>query len=218
MAVGSEGQVHVTWMEGEQPIDLDVFYSHLAESKWSKPSNLSKADGISQRPQVAVDSLGEVHVVWYGNQDGFFELYHSRLVDGEWSKPANTKLVEWYITHNPGYSRRAAISADNAGGLHMVWGGMDDVPSPYALCQNVRHSYWDGTNWSKPDNVSRMQDMQAKIEDPTIDTDVLGNIHVSWEDRMTYGILAGTESNGRSPAALTRRAENLLFPASAFPR
>ncbi len=183
IAIDPEGQVHVTWMEGEGPDEFNVLYSHLVESKWSKPKNISNMDGISQRPQIEVDSSGVVHMVWYGNQGGFFELYHSRLVTGEWSKPANTRLVEWYITHNPGHSRKPAISADSKGGIHLVWVGMEDVPSPYSLCQNIRHSYSNGNGWAKPDNVSRMRDMQAKLEDPAVDADVRGNIHVSWEDR-----------------------------------
>lgn len=183
MAIDAKGHVHVTWMDGERADDLDVQHSQLVKSKWSKPKNISNMKGISQRPQIEVDSSGVVHVIWYDNQGGFFELYHCRLVKGEWLEPTNTGLVDWHITHNPRYSRRPAITADHKGGIHLVWVGMEDVPSPYALCQNIRHSYWDGNQWANPDNVSRRQSMQGNLEDPVMAADARGTLHVSWEDR-----------------------------------
>jgi hypothetical protein len=60
---------------------------------------------------------------------------------------------------------------------------MEDVPSPYALTQNIRHSRWDGDAWSKPDNVSQQKDMQANLEDPRLVVGDSGDLHVVWEDR-----------------------------------
>lgn len=207
VAMDLEGQVHVTWMDGEHEGEMHVLHSKRFDSNWSTPKNVSKAKGVSQRPQIAVDSSGVVHLVWYGNQGDFFELYHCQLVDSKWTNPSNTELVEWYITHNPGWSRKPALSAGADGSVHVVWVGMEDVPSPYALTQNIRHSQWAGNTWSRPGNVSQKKDMTANLEDPTMVVDDKGNLHVVWEDRgrVWYGQFDGKEWSAPrqfSPAGL----------------
>jgi hypothetical protein len=177
------GKLHVTYMDGEIDGDLHIVHSQLVDSKWTPPKNISNAEGISQRPQIVVDSSGVVHAVWYGNQGGFFELYHSRLVKSAWTKPTNTGLVEWYITHNPGWTRRPGLAAGPGNAVHLAWVGMEfDSSSPYALTQNVRHSRWDGISWKKPDNVSKLAGT-ASIEEPGLCVGENGDLHAAWEDR-----------------------------------
>ena len=171
VAMDLNGHVHVTWMDGEEEGEMHIMHSEQVDLNWSKPHNVSKAKQVSQRPQIAVDSSGTVHLVWFTNQGGFFELYHCQLVNSQWREPKNTNLVEWYITHNPGWSKKPALSAGADGSVHAVWVDMEDVPSPYALTQNILHSRWDGSSWSKPDNVSKHKDMTANFENPGIVVD-----------------------------------------------
>jgi hypothetical protein len=195
VAVASNGSVHVTWMDGMEGEEIHVLHSTLADSNWSMPENISKAKGISQRPQIAVDGSGIVHIVWFGDQGGFFELYHSQLSKSQWTEPKNTRLVEWRITHNQGWSRKAGMAMGPDGNLHIVWADMEDVPSPYALSQNIRHSRWTGNAWSKPDLVSKYKDFSVNLEDPYIVVEGNGNLDVAWEERESiwYGRFDGTQ-------------------------
>ena len=194
-----EGQVHVTWMDGDPDGDLHVLHSQLVESNWSEPYNVSRAKGISQRPQIAVDSSGLAHIVWFGNQGGAFELYHAQLVHSQWTEPSNTDLVEWYITHDPKWSRNPSLSAGPDGSIHLAWVGLEDVPSPYSLTQNIRHSRWANNTWSKPDIVSKYGDMRADLETPGLVVDQTGMVHVVWEDRgsVWYASFDGHEWSDR---------------------
>lgn len=195
IVVDVASNVHVTWMDGKIDGDLHIMHSQKNGSKWTQPVNISSTKGISQRPQIAVDSSGVVHAVWYGNQGRFFELYHSQLVRTEWTKPKNTGLVEWYISHNPNWTRKPALAAGPGNMIHLVWVDVEDVPSPYSLSQNVLHCRWDGDAWSKPENVSKRKDMQANIEDPGLCVSEKGELHVVWEDRgkTWYGSNNGNE-------------------------
>ncbi len=183
IVVDLAGRVHIGWMDGEIDGDLHIMHSQLNESIWTRPENISDTKGVSQRPQIVVDSSGVVHAVWYGNQGGFFEIYHSQFERTEWTKAKNTGLVEWYVTHNPQWTRKPALAAGPENSLHLTWVDIEDVPSPYSLTQNVLHSRWDGDSWSKPENVSKRKDMQANIEDPGLCVSEQEEIHVVWEDR-----------------------------------
>lgn len=193
VAIDLEGQVHVAWMDGEHDGDMHVLYSKLTGHEWSQPKNVSSTNGISQRPQIVTDSSGKVHLVWYGNQEGFFQLYHSQRSESRWTEPIDTGLVEWFITHNPDWNMKPSLTAGTDGKVHVAWVGMEDVPSPYALTQNIRHSTWDGKNWLPPDNASQNRRMMADLEQLAISADGEGNLHAVWLDRATlwYGHFDG---------------------------
>ena len=179
MAIDPSGGVHLAWMEGEGE-QFDIYYGHSTPNGWSKPLNLSHAKGISQRPQIAIDSSGTVHIVWFDNIGGFLELFHCRRAGESWTKPANTGLVDWYITHDPGLSRSATLDADHRGQIHLVW---VDIDTSDVMQQELFHSRWDGKTWSKPQNASNRRTMPASPKDISADVDVVGNVHLSWEDK-----------------------------------
>jgi hypothetical protein len=169
-------------MNGELGTETNIFHSQTTDSGWTNPLDVSRASGISQRPKLAVDSTGTVHMVWFGNQGSFFELYHARLVEAAWTSPSNPSLVDWYINVDPQANRAPGFAAGDGGHLYVVWEGMEDDPSEYSLTQNVRLSRWNGSAWSRPENVSQYKDMSANVEDPFIAVDSANHLHVVWEN------------------------------------
>jgi len=184
IALDSTGQVHASWMDGDGDTEFDILYSQGIGEQWTKPHNVSNMKGTSQRPQIAIDGSGVVHVVWFDNQEGNFQLFHSQLVNAQWTPPASADLVEWYITHNPGWSWKPAVAAAKDG-FDLAWVGMEFQSSQWAMTQNIRHSHWDGTSWSKPDNASKRGDMQADMENPALVADAMGKLHLVFEDRSS---------------------------------
>ena len=203
IAVNDLGVVHLTWMEGKGD-DFEIYYSQLKAKEWSPPRNVSNLKGISQRPQVAIDAAGKVHVVWYDNTGGFFELFHCWRDGATWSKPTNTKLVDWYITHNPGYGMAAGLAADLNGHLHLVW---VDI---YEHTQDLFHSRWNGESWSKPGIISRNPVRPRELH---ADADASGNVHLTWEDNGEVWYCHSDGSVWSDPFALSDGVQRSGSPA-----
>ena len=203
IAVNEHGVVHLTWMEGKGD-DFEIYYSQLKAGEWSPPRNVSNLKGISQRPKMAIDAAGKVHVIWYDNTGGFFELFHCWR-DGEtWSKPTNTKLVDWFITHNPGYGMAAGLAADLNGHLHLVW---VDI---YEQTQDLFHSRWNGESWSKPGIISRTP---VRPRELFVDTDPSGNVHLTWEDNGEVWYCHSDGSTWSAPLAISDGVQRSGSPA-----
>ena len=212
IAIDSIGQVHVTWMDGDAEGESDILHSQLVESVWSTPRNISNLKGVSQRPQIEVDATGAVHIIWYANPDGSFELFHCQLVDSAWSQPANTDLVDWYITHNPFWTMTPAITLGTRGHVHLVWVGLGVAESEYARTQNVRHSRWDGKNWSRPENVSRKRGMVASLKNPGVASDAQGNLHFVWDDRGTVWYCRFDDEKWSRPEQIDHANRESAYP------
>ncbi len=172
----SSGNVHVVWMDGDKE-DSDIRYRQFSNGVWSDAVDISKLKGVSQRPQIQVDGFGTIHVIWFDNSSGFFELFHAQNKGDVWTKPESTKLVDWYITHNPDMSRRPSVRVDHDGFVHVVWVDLGD------MSQNVFYSRWDGEAWSKRVNVSRIKDMRGRVNELTFASDASGNQLVAWDEK-----------------------------------
>lgn len=179
LAVDSFGHSHLSWMGITAEQTFDVFHANWTGERWTNPINVSRNGGISQRPQIAVDTKGVAHIVWLDNQ-GSFQLLHSQRVDKEWSDPVNTKLVDWFVTNDPNFNWKPSIDANHVGGVHVAWVGIDLTVS---ATKQVRHSRWDGNVWSKPDNASRNNAWAPNIDTPSVAVDSRGNVHLVWQDR-----------------------------------
>ncbi len=107
--VDSMGRCHLTWMDIGGKRNFDVFYSTRTEQRWSKPINISSRSGISQRPQIGIDTAGVAHIIWFDNHGGYFQLLHSQYVDNKWSEPVDTKLADWYVTNDPDFSWKPTL-------------------------------------------------------------------------------------------------------------
>ncbi|NVM00911.1 MAG: hypothetical protein HWN67_01125 [Candidatus Helarchaeota archaeon] len=80
VAVDSSGTVHVVWTDasvgewGGGLADYEIFYVNYTAGVWSNATCISDLygwnDDFSEKPSVAVDSSGNIHVVWFDSTDG----------------------------------------------------------------------------------------------------------------------------------------------------
>jgi len=141
---------------------------------WSSPQNISHNQGNSQLPSIAVDTQGNLYVVWKDDtagSSGF--LYSTRSVgDSNWSAPQNIPGT----SATPGDPR---IAVDHQGSLHVVW--QDNIGGESGIFWAVRSS--DGS-WSAPQKITGSS---ANSSAPDIAVDAQGNPHVVWEEELTQG-------------------------------
>ena len=173
IAVDSNGNTNIVWLDNS-PGYYAVLFSRSSDLglTFSAPQNLSNDPGGSSAPNIAVDSAGNINVVWAaqsGNQTGFF----SRSTDGgnTFSAPVS---ISNYLTTTP------EITLDFSGNIYLGW---VDASSPYHNLFFSR-SNDGGITFSTPVQVTNRPPVgNARV--PLIAADAAGNINLLWNDCLS---------------------------------
>ncbi len=173
IAVDSAANLHVVWYDESLSSGFpEIFYKKSTDggATWSASKRLTWTSGPSYDPDIAVDSAGNPHVVWYDYTPGAPEIYFKRSVDGgaTWS---TMKRLTW----TSGGSNSPAITVDGPGKLHVVW--EDYTPGNYDIY--YKSSKDGGLTWT-PNKI--LSWTSGGSEDPAIGVDSSGNLHVTWHD------------------------------------
>jgi hypothetical protein len=117
LAAGTDGLLHVVWVESAQletgpPPDIWYAVSADGGTTWSAPVSLGQ--GPYNYPEITVRGANEVHVVWSGTTTDRYK-FHSWSADNgvSWS-PA------WRNEALGGFQGLPALVVDGSGGLHWV--------------------------------------------------------------------------------------------------
>ena len=172
LAVDSSGAINVVWIESDNTTgNQDVLFTRSADGgrTFSDPKNLSTT-GKATMPSLAVDSSGNINVVWEDNTPGNYDIFYSGSTDGgaTFSPPAN-------LSNNPGNSSRAHIALEFNNNINVVW--EDNTPGNYDIF--FTRSNDGGITFSSPKNLSNSPGSAHGAE---IVTDSSGNINVVWQD------------------------------------
>ena len=206
--VDNTGKLHVVWYdstEGPWSWDSEIWYTSNDGSGWLNGTLISDDynnwnDGYSYSPSIAVDSSGNVHVVWDDetvgpwNEDmGDTEIMYANYIDGlGWSNA--TVISDDDTLWNDGASYWSAIAVDNLDIVHVVWEDETEGPWGGGIDHEVMLISNSGSGWS---NVTIISDDDTNWNDgysafPDIIIDDFGYIHIIWEDG-TEGIWGGED-------------------------
>ncbi len=185
--VDSIGNVHVTWDDQTDILgageDYDIFYKRWNKltSSWTTTEVVStESTEISSNPSIAVDVAGNVHLAWEEYTD-----YGGARVDGYiFYKQWNASISSWTSTElvstESTEASQPSLAVDILGNVHIAWqdwSGTDwDV---YYRCWNASTSSWTTTEVVSTESYSNSGD-------PSLATDVAGNIHITWFDDTDY--------------------------------
>lgn len=144
---------------------------------WTKPVNVSHTPNSSWFPDLAVDSQGNVHVIWcettHLESGADKEQVFYSMWDGQaWSTPNDIVPPSFDIIRN-------AITTDAFGDLHVSFGGSVYRTLSIYYMQAPYHSGWSTTAWSSPRLISL--NGNSYISDIAVDSK--GVIHVIFDDR-----------------------------------
>ena len=153
---------------------LLVGTSYLLYAYGDNPTNISNNSGISQVPKIAIDTSGNMHVVWTDFSSRSAEFLYSHWNGVEWSEPTNTGLLEVWVTHDPSITLIPAMVIDASANIHMVWQDF-----PLTGNHEIFYSRWNSTDWSTPVNISNTA---GRSTFPAISVDTSGKLHVIWAD------------------------------------
>lgn len=184
MTMDSDGNLNISW-EDNTSGNFEIYFSRSMDkgASWSPVVNISKNSSLSFKPAMAMDSVGNLSIIWEDNSNGDYEIYFSRSTDngGSWS-PAlkisnySTGYLKPKLTSdrlgNPNVSR-PHIAIDNAENINVVWNNH--------LVENVdiyfRRSIDGGENWSPAINISNYQEESFN---PSIAVNATGDLAIAW--------------------------------------
>ncbi len=180
IAVDASGNINVVWRDDTSG-NIDIYFSRSTNDgvSWSNAVNLSKNSGISDSPDIAVDSAGNINVVWDENTSGNIDVYFSRSTnDGvSWSQTVN-------ISNSWRGSELARIAVDVAGNINVVWceytpqfGGSIEI--------YFSRSIDGGVSWSQVVKIPKLSGPYDTRN--CIAVDHAGNISLLWCDFGTPG-------------------------------
>ncbi|MFX1502910.1 MAG: hypothetical protein ACFFDH_18260 [Promethearchaeota archaeon] len=214
LAIDNNGTIHVVWSDytdGSWGTDEEIMYvSYTETSGWSNVTVISDGyngiywnDMISRRPDIAVDSLGNIHVVW---EDETIGIWTGALFDWEIMHVTYTEASGWLnvtvisdgfedIYWNDGYSMAPQIAVDDDDNVHVVW--EDETDGLWGTDQEIMYSTLQGSKWSFPkvisDGFEGVYWNDGQSQKPSIAIDSSGNIHVVWQDDTNGGWGIDTE-------------------------
>jgi hypothetical protein len=112
----SGNHVYVVWHSDVSSDSWEVYFNQSTDggNTWENEIRLTNNFAFSGYPSLAV-SGNIIHVTWYDDQDGNYEIYYTRSLDGGLTWETNTRL-----TNNADYSWSPSIAV-SGNFVHLVW-------------------------------------------------------------------------------------------------
>jgi len=179
-----------------------------AQLPFSVAKNVSNNSDFSFTPQTAVDSSGNIFIVWEDDASNNNNILFSRSSDG-----GATFSTPKIISNSTRFPFDPRIAVDSHNGINVVWN--DDGPGNLDIL--FSRSTDGGTTFSTPVNVSHDPDSSSS---PQIATDSAGNIFVTWEsDTGVLGVLFSRSVDGgvtfSAPVMVSTNAGGSMAPQMA---
>lgn len=184
------GYVHLAWKDpsdiNDAGIDWDIHYK-----RWNPTTKIwrglvndtdivsKESMGDSFYQELAVDGLGNVHVVWqdewdYGGPDGDTDVYYNH-----WDASAGAWMaIELVSSGSAGGSYWPTIGAGRDGTVHVAW--QDDSLGPV----DIFYRRWDIT--TKAWTVRDILTSGIGGVEPSLAVDSWGNAHLAFQSGFIY--------------------------------
>jgi hypothetical protein len=170
MALGWGNTIHVAW-EDNTPGNEEIYYKRSTDggATWGVSTRLTWTSNTSRRASIAVDSNGNILVIWQELISGNEEVFCKRSTNGGATWTAATRL-----TWTSGISSNPVMATDSSNGIHIVWqdyttGG----PEIY-----YKKSTDGGATWT---TVKRLTWLGSS-SDPAIAIGSSDSVHLLWTD------------------------------------
>jgi hypothetical protein len=219
MVTDAINKVHVVWYDFRDGNiynpDVNIYYKRSTNNgtNWSNDIKLTNDPGASFEPAIALSGT-YLHVVWYDNRHGYYEIYYKRSSNEGTDWGPDTRLTN-YSEDSKSPSLYAIGSA-----VHLVWTDWRDRNWEIYYKRSVNY----GSSWTSD---IRLTNSAGFSEHPMIVVSNSGNIiHVVWQDSRddlvnhTYEIYYKRSTDGgvtwSSDTRLTNAANQSRWPCIAL--
>ena len=157
------------------PVVKNAITAHAQSGIWSEPVKLSLDVVSSWFPDLSVDGMGNVHVVWnsdcHGSERKMSFLFYTVWNGQSWLEPIDL------VVSDCGAAIRNSIAADNAGNVHLLYNHKDwrtlYKTSPATIAGSA-------ASWSQPYGISGTG--ANYMSDIAVDSK--GVIHAVWDEMV----------------------------------
>ncbi len=192
IAIDQDGNIHVVWREdtdGTWGTDQEIMYVNYTAAGWSNATCISEYYesklniGDSANPSIAIDNIGNLHVVWNDDTDGQWgtdiDIMYTNYTATGWSNA--TVISDDFTDWNTGLSASPDIAIDNNGVIHVGW--TDVTPGPWGSDYEIMYTNYTATGWSNATVISDLYGWNdGQSEGCQIAIDNNNYLHVVWND------------------------------------
>ncbi|NVM27996.1 MAG: TIR domain-containing protein [Candidatus Helarchaeota archaeon] len=203
LGIDGTGNINIVWVDranlgGKDYLDdFDVFYKNLpiTSGQWSNTTVIFPESNytFTSGPALAVDSLGNSHIVWYdgtnysgaGTDLDIFYINYT-VATGMWS---NLTIVS---TESISSSFTPAIAVDSDGNVHVAWQDQTNLSGAstdwdiFYKNYNATTGIWSNTTVVSTAYAEPVWEPFVHSEQPSIAVDQIGNVHLAWRDKSNY--------------------------------
>jgi hypothetical protein len=186
---------------------------------WSPATNLSNTPTSSNRPTIAADPAGNVHVVWgeeIGGESilgipGQLILDANALVYRRWDGSTWSDPTDIIAVRGDDVADYPSLAADSYGYLHLVWTGISTIYYSRALASQAGSPH----AWTTP----RIVGGSARTSwESAITVDAQGDVHILYADGGDNPAVRHVriEDNGLGKMTWTSLSAPLVTPEAGF--
>jgi hypothetical protein len=160
-----------------------ALYSDTNTNSTKEYDNVSNNAGASEQPQIALDSSGNLYVVWQDATTGNGDIYLTYWDGTKWAKKSDGTAGYDNLSNNAGMSGGPQIAMDSSGKPYITW--MDKNTGNY----EIYITHWDGTKWAKKSDgtagYDNLSNNGGASYSPRIAIDSSSKPYVVWQDYTT---------------------------------
>jgi len=208
-SVSVSGQIaHLVWVDSRDG-NTEIYYKRSSDggSSWGADTRLTNNSSLSDDPSVSVSGQ-VIHIVFYDNRDGNYEIYYKRSTDGGSSWGADVRL-----TNNVLISGRPSVAVSGQS-AHVIW--HDNRDGNYEIY--YKRSSDGGSSWGAD---TRLTNNASLSEYPSVSAS--GQVvHAVWHDNrdgnpeIYYKRSIDGGSSWGADTRLTNSTNSSYYPSTAI--
>jgi hypothetical protein len=170
IAVNAYGYIYVVWYD-DTPGNDEIYFKKSTDggSSWSANQRLTWSSEDSINPEIAADSFGHLHVVWYESLM-LPEVYYKKSTNA-----GSSWLTSKRLTWTAETSSHPRIGVESSGNLHVIW--KEEVTGNEEIY--YKKSTDNGETWT---TSKRLTWTPGDSWYPSMAVTSSGDIHVAWDD------------------------------------
>jgi hypothetical protein len=181
VAVDISGNIYVVWQDTRGGVG-DIYFAKSTDGGATFNPNVrvndADTDSAQFEPDMAVDTNGNIYVVWTDTRNGYCDTYFAKSTDGGATFSPNVRVND---TSSPTGGNYSKIAVDTNGNIYVVWadGRNGNLDIYFAKSTDGGATFSPNVRVDDTGALNKTQYL------PCLALDSQGNIYVAWKDERS---------------------------------